>query len=118
MPLVSEQAIRTSYEMYCAELKLNRETWSSIYDFSAMFGFSVLVGVIFMDEKGIEVSVRTERVIGWLTGLHAATMVKVIKAQRLSRWGRIRTPFIKLGHAFMFGGYSTYLVFKVLTHGN
>lgn len=71
-----------------------------------------------MDEKGVEVAPNTARAIGWLNGSHAATMVKVIKSKRYSQWGRVKTPFIKAGHAMLFGIYSILLVFKVLTNGN
>lgn len=112
---ITERKVRESFELYCTEMKINKESWSAIFDYSSTIGFSVINGIMTsMDDSTVEVTPSTARAIEWLTGPHAVTMAKILKSKRLSRAGRIKAVLLKCGHAVWFAMASIYQVFRAI----
>lgn len=115
MVAIPERKLKESYALYCDEMKLKKESWNSIFDYSSVFGYSVISGAMFMDEgENLEVSSNTARTIEWVTGPHSGTMLKVLKCKRLSGTGKIKTALTKIGHALFFSCHAIVMVFKAL----
>lgn len=114
---IDEEKLKSAYVLYCKEVGLKKDSWNSIFDFSATFGFSTLYGAAGMTEEDtkMKVSNRTARSLDWLTGPHAETMAKIFKHKRLSVYGKIKTSIAKVGHFLAFAVITTYQVVRMVT---
>lgn len=103
---IETDQINDYFDRFCDHMKLNRDRWGSIFEFSAYIGFWPLNATMMTIRRGGTVVVpdRATTALNQLSGQHAAALLKAYSYRRYSPWGRIKTAGIKFCHAVGFVG--------------